>query len=501
MSLLGIDVGTTGCKAGAVDSDGRLLALAYREYEILHQQPGWAEFDSREVWNKIKEVIAEVARATKHDPIVALSMTSCGEAMTPVSSDRRILGNCILGHDLRGEEYVTALGRRPGRERLHELNGNVLGLSYGAPKIEWMRDHRGDLFRQADKLLLWGGLVGYLLGGEATADLSLANRTLWLDLHAEQWSDELLAATGMPRDKLPRLVTSDAMIGVVRDGVADELGLPHGVKIVAGGHDQCCTALGAGVVRNGQAVYGMGTFICVTPVYDNPPASRVMLENGLNIEHHVVRGLYASFLFNLSGGALLRWARDTLAAKDKAEALAQGRDVYDLLLAEMPDSPTGLMVLPHFAQCGPPTFDSDSKGVILGLTLETTRGELIKGLLEGMTYYFKEGLDLIAQAGIPIHEFRATGGGAKGDAWLQITADILGQPIGRLEVSECGVLGAAILAGVGAGVFSSAAETAERWVRVSRMFEPSPARHGAYQDRMGRFKVLYPMLKDYLHAM
>jgi xylulokinase len=219
------------------------------------------------------------------------------------------------------------------------------------------------------------------------------------------------------------------------------------------------------------------------------------------VEHHVVPGLYASFLYNVSGGAVLRWARDTFARVEKAEAAARGLDVYDQLLAEMPAEPTSLMALPHFAPCGPPTFDADSSGVILGLKLETSRGELVKGLLEGVTYYFAEGLDLIAEAGLKVNEYRATGGGAKSDAWLQLTADILGQPICRLQVSECGVLGAAILAGVGAGAFSSAAETAQRCVQVTHTFEPAPARHAIYTERLARYKQLYPLIKGYLHRM
>ena len=503
MSLLGIDVGTTGCKAGVMNAEGHLLALAYREYDILNPQPGWAELDGRAVWGQVKEVVAEVARAARRDPIVALSVSSLGEAMTPVSVDREILGSSILGHDIRGGEYVSAaLVQRPDfRERLHLLNGNVLGASYSAPKLAWLRDHRPEQFGQAHKFLLWGGLVGHLMGGEATADQVLANRTLLLDLQKCDWSAELLEAFGLPLDKLPPVVRSGSVTGVVANEVAAELGLPTEVKIVAGGHDQCCTALGAGVVQPGQAVYGMGTFVCVTPVYPVPPPSPVMLRNGLNVEHHVVPGLYASFLFNVSGGAVLRWARDTFARAEKAEAAARGLDIYDQLLAEMPLEPTGLMVLPHFGPCGPPTFDANSSGVVLGLKLETSRGELTKGLLEGVTYYFAEGLDLIAEAGLKVNEYRATGGGAKSDAWLQLTADILGRPICRLRVSECGVLGAAILAGVGAGVFSAAAETAQRCVHVTRTFEPMPARHTIYTERLAHYKQLYPLIRGYLHAM
>jgi xylulokinase len=500
MSLLGIDVGTTGCKAGKIDSQGKLVALAYREYEILHPQPGWAEFDSQVVWSKIKDVIAEVARKVPHDPVRALCVTSCGEAMAPVSADRRLLGNCLLGLDNRGAEYVDAAGRALGREKIHAINGNVLGLAYSAPKLAWLRDHQPELFETADRFLLWGGLVGYLLGGAPVTDLTLANRTLLFDLRAKDWSPELLEVFNLPREKLPALVDSGVVTGVVDRAVAEELGLPAGVKIVSGGHDQSCTALGVGVTRPGQATYSIGTFICITPVHQRMP-DRSLLDIGMNVEHHVLPDLFVSFLYNASGGALLRWARDTLARREKIELATQNQDVYDLLMAEMPEAPTDLLVLPHFGPCGPPTFETDTSGVILGLKLETSRGELVKGLLEGMTYYFKEGTDLIAQAGLAVEEYRATGGGSRSPAWLQISADILGQPIAQVEVSECGVVGAAILAGVGIGEFSSATETASQVVRVSRRYEPSPARYAAYQERMQLYKGLYPLLGDTLRLI
>ena len=501
MSLLGVDLGTTGCKAGVIDENGRFLALAYREYEMLHPQPGWAELDSQAVWEKVKEVIREVAAGTRRDPITAVAASSMGEAMTPVSSNREILGNCLIGFDSRGEEYVPKLAKNPGRERLHALNGNILGGAYAAPKLEWLRDNDSDRFQRAYKYLLWGGLVGFLLGGEATTDRSLANRTLLLDLHQGDWSPEMLAATGLPLDKFPKVVPSGTLIGEVSDDMADDLGLPRGAKVVAGAHDQCCTALGAGVVKPGLATYGMGTFITVAPVYDTIPPSESMLDSGMNVEHHAVPGLFISFLFNTTGGAALRWVRDTMAHADHVAAKQGGVDIYDLLMAEMPQGPTNLLVLPHFAPCGPPTFDPNSAGVIAGIKLETGRGELTRGILEGVTYYFAEGLDLLAKAGLQANEFRATGGGSKGDAWLQLTADVLGQPIARLAVNECGVMGAAILAGVGSGAFSSPVDTAERFVQVTRWFEPVAARHAVYRERLAQYKQLYPVLKQLLHQL
>jgi xylulokinase len=500
MSLLGIDIGTTGCKAGLLNEEGHLLNLAYREYQIVRLQPGWAEFDSFLVWGKVKEVITEVARSASHDPVKALCVTSCGEAMTPVSADREILGNSILGLDSRGEEYCQVVSSSIGQEELYAINGNILGTSYSAPKLAWIRDHEPDLFNQADLFLLWSGLVGFLLGGEPACDPSLASRTLLFDFKVDDWSKSLLEAFGLPLYSLPRIVPPGTLIGQVKKNIADELGFRGEVDIIVGGHDQCCTALGVGVTQPGQATYSMGTFICITPVHTLQP-NPCLLKNGINVEHHVLKDLYVSFIYNASGGALLRWARDTFAQREKIELAKQNQDVYDLLMMEMPDEPTGLLVLPHFAPCGPPSFEADTSGVILGLTLETERGELIKGLLEGMTFYFKEGIDLIAESGLTIQEYRATSGGSKSAQWLQLSADILGQPIAQVAVSECGVLGAAILAGVGSGVFSSAVETARRVVRVNRVFEPRPEKYSFYQERLGLYKQLVPQLKNVLHEL
>jgi xylulokinase len=500
MSLLGIDVGTTGCKAGLLNEDGRLMSLAYREYPILRPQPGWAEFDSQQVWGIIKGVIAEVAQSANNDPVRALCVTSCGEAMTPVSVDRVILGNCILGLDNRGEEYCQMVSDGIGREELYAINGNILGTSYSAPKLAWLRDHNPELFSQAEWFLLWSGLVAFLLGGEPASDPSLASRTLLFDLMTGNWSETLLEAFRLPIHKLPKIYPPTTVIGQVNREIAVELGFRGKVDIVVGGHDQCCTALGVGVTEPGQATYGIGTFICITPVHRLKP-NPSLLGNGMNVEYHVLKDLYVSFLYNASGGALLRWARDTFAQREKTELDLQNRDVYDLLMMEMPENPTGLLVLPHFAPCGPPSFEADTSGVILGLTLETDRGEMIKGLLEGMTFYFKNGIDLIAQSGLTIQEYRATGGGSKSSDWLQLSADILGQPIAQVAVSECGVLGAAILAGVGTGVFSSAAETASRYVKVNRVFEPRSEKFFFYQERLQLYRQLYPNLKKVLSQL
>lgn len=495
MSLLGIDVGTTGCKAIVLSEEGKLLAIAQREYDVVRPRPGWAELDSRAVWRQVQEMIREVTSKTATDPIAALSISSMGEALTPVSRDRAILGNCLLGFDSRGAEATERLAAIDP-VAFFRRSGNLASPLYGGQKILWLRDHRPELFGDTYKFLAWADLVGYMLGADPCTDYSLANRSLFFDVQQARWSEETLEYLGMPLDKLPAVAQAGTVVGTVSRQAADELGLPGGVKIVLGAHDQCMSATGAGVIRPGQAAYGIGTYICITPAYDTIPPTEGMLAPMLNVEHHTIPGLFVSFYYNLTGGALLKWFRDTFALADKREALAAGRDVYDQLLAEMPAMPTELLVLPHFAPTGPPYFDPQPFGLIAGLSLETTRGTFIKGLLEGVTYYFRQGLEQMAQAGIAITEFRATGGGARSDAWLQISADILGRLLLRTRVTEASALGAIILAGAGSGVYASIEEAVGILVGIDRAFEPDARARAVYNASFARYQSLYPLCQS-----
>ena len=504
MSLLGIDAGTTGCKAALFSLDGRLLALAYEEYDIRSPQPGWAELDAVEVWEKVKATVRRVTAAAggpgSPDPVTALAVSSLGEAVVPVSADRRVLGPSILNFDGRGEEFLPGLRLALDSERLYRLNGNVLGNHYGLTKLMWIRAHQPEVYARAHKFLLWSGFLAYLFGGEPAVDHSLANRTLLFDLHCQDWSPELLALSGLDREKLPDLYPSGTVIGCVSTAVAAELGLPDGVAIVTGAHDQCACAVGCGAVEPGSAVYGMGTFLCITPVFAQPPPAQQMLARGLNTEHHAAPGRYVSFIYN-QGGSLLKWYRDTFAAADHARARAAGRDIYAELIAEMPSGPGRVVVLPHFSVTGPPDFISDSSGVIAGLRLETTRGEVLRGILEGATFYLKECVDNLPATGIDIAEYRAVGGGSKSDAWIQLSADILGRPFARPAVTEAGALGAAILAGVGHGAFASVEDGVAALVRLERRFEPDPALYDRYREAQARYAALWPAVGPYLQSI
>ncbi|MBU0478675.1 hypothetical protein KKC91_08920 [bacterium] len=496
MSLLGIDVGTTGCKAAAFSEDGICLASAYREYDILHSRPDWAELDSQEVLTLVKSSIAEVAAQTRKDPISALSVSSMGEAMTPVTEDRKILGNCILSSDIRGGEHIESLSKEIDQQSFYEINPNILGLNYSLPKLLWLHQYDPECYAKTYKFLLWGDLITFMLGGEAVTSYSLANRTLFFDIRKEDWSDKLLTINKISREKLPKPVPSGTIAGTVSNLIAKELNLDNGVKIVVGGHDQCCNSLGAGIYQPGTAVCGIGTFECITPTYNHIPDSSLMIKNGLNIEHHVLPNLFVSFVYN-QAGSLVRWFRDTFASADK-KIIKDGYDIYERLSNEMPVEPSNLLVLPYFEMTGPPDFISDASGVIVGLKTSTTRGEILKAIMECVAFYFVDNLNALKEIGIDTSEFVATGGGAKSSHWLQIKADIFGIPFVRPCITEASILGAAILAGISTGVFKDPGEGVRCFVRRDTIFEPNSARHKIYLEKLEKYRELFPLLKDFL---
>ena len=251
MSLLGIDVDTSGCKAARFSEDERMVELAYEEYDYQCPQPGWAELDSLKIWRLVKRTIGRAVAGAQSDPVKAVCVSSPGESVVPVTASRAILGPALLNFDVRGEEYLDELHRLIPDEQLYRINGNTLGNQFTLSKLKWIEQHQTDLYRQTEIFLPWSGFVAFMLGAEARADASLANRTLLFDLERRDWSEELLELAQLDRENLPAAVSSGEVISAVAGGIAAELGLPAGIPIVSGGHDLCCNGIGCGVLAPG----------------------------------------------------------------------------------------------------------------------------------------------------------------------------------------------------------------------------------------------------------
>jgi len=502
MSLLGLDVGTTGCKAIVFNREGGILGQGYREYPLLHPRPGWNELDSNQVWEGVKAAIREaVAQAGSADPVRALAASTQGEAATPIDSQGRALANTIVTFDARTVPQSEWWASTMGKKALFAITGQPLHPMYTINKIMWWRQNRPDLYERTWKFLCYGDLVGWRLGAEPVMDWSMACRTMAFDLNRKQWSSDILGLAGVEERLLPQAAPSGTVVGKVSAAMAAELGLPEGAAIVTGGHDQPCGALGAGIIEPGVAMDATGTVECITPVFDHPVLSDRMLESNLPCYIHVAPDRYVALAFNFTGGSLLRWYRDTLGKQERDEAEVTGLDVYEIMIGLAAGGPSPVYVLPHFTSTGTPWMDTEAKGAMLGLTLATTKGEIIKGLLDGITYEMRLNLDCLDQAGVHINRLRAIGGGAKSPTWLQLKANIFNRPVHTLSVSEAACLGAALLAGVGVGEYANLDEGIAQTVQVTGCYEPDPAETARYEEAFQVYREIYPTVKELVHRM
>jgi len=470
---LGLDIGTSGCKAVAFDADGRTIVQAGRDFELRFTPEGGAELDSDEVIGKCLAVIAET-RQQSGGAIRAMAVSSQGEAFTALGQDSRTLCHAMVSSDARAARYACEWPAQFGAERLYQITGHTAHPMFTLFKLLWLRDHRPEVWRQADRFLCFEDLLHHRLGLEPAIGWPLAGRTMLFDVRRHEWSPELLEAIGLTVGKLARPLASGSVVGKTEDGML----------VVASGHDQPCGALGAGATKPGVAMYASGTVECITPAFSKPVFNEELRRSNLCTYDHTVPGMYATVAFSLTGGNLLKWFRDEFASGQS----------YEQVLAAAAPAPTKLLVLPYWTPSGTPHFDVQTPGAILGLRLSTTRGEMLRALLEGVAFEMRLNLEILHDAGCELHELRAIGGGAKSAFWTQLKADVLGKPITTLNVTEAGCLGAAMLA-CAADTGAPLSSLADRWVTPVKRILPQPEPSAYYSRRFAAYRQLRPALQ------
>lgn len=469
MSLLGIDIGTSCCKASVFRADGEMIHCARRRYELQRDNSGGVVLPSEEVWRKICEVIAEAAAAAGKDSIRALCAASMGEAVVPFDAAGRILGDSLTGLDARGDRFLKHLMKQISPEELYHITGLQPASGFTLTNLMWLREMQPELWRKTVCFLPWADLVGFLLCGTAVCNRSLAGRTLLYDLTAGAWSKPIATAAGIDSGKLPPPERSGVPLGRVRPALARELNLSPETVVVTGTHDQCAAALGAGAYRENGAMLGLGTFACLVLVHSAPGEDSPYRGLKLNIEEGPEAGRFVSFLYHASGGALIEWMHREFY-RDLPE-----EGVFDAMFREInPESSATPCVLPFFAGTGPLDHLDGGHGLFSDLDFSHSRASLLRGALEGITLYFREALEVLAKQNRKVTELCVTGGGGESELWLQMTADLLEVPV-RKRAPECGTLGCAMLAGVGCGLFADLNEAAKRMVCPGRLYLPDPA--------------------------
>ena len=502
MSLIGLDVGTTGCRAVVFREDGRILGASGREYPVYAPRPDWAEQDLEQVWNLACSSLSEAVSGTAGDPPVALALSVHGEAVVPVDRQGRPLRRAILGMDRRTVEENRWLAERFGAEALFNRTGMPLHTVNTLPKLLWLKNREPDIWKKADRFLLVEDYFLRRLAGRAVISHCLASRTQMYDLKAGTWAGDILDRCGIESRRLsPLAPEKGGAVGTLTSESAVSAGMANPVTLVSGGHDQACAALGCGVLEGNTAMVSTGTAEVVEVAMASPVLNDALRKGNISIYRHAVPGLYLAMTLNHSGGLLLRWFRDEFCSLETERAAGSGRDAYDLILDPAPSGPTGLLVLPHLAGSGTPLLDTRSRGAILGLTFSTTRSAVAKALLEGLTYELRVNLELLAAAGISIRALHAVGGGAKSPLWLKLKADICGLPVRVPVATEAACMGAALLAGTAVGVYPDLPTAVSQTVRIAGTVEPDPESARLYGEQFKLYREVYPALAPLHHRM
>lgn len=491
--LLGLDIGTSGAKALACDLTGTLLATALSEYPLAQPQPLWSEQDPADWWSGAQTALREVVAALgeRARDVAGLGLTGQMHGSVFLDAAGQVIRPALLWNDQRTAAECAEITERVGAERLIALTGNPALTGFQAPKILWLRNHEPEAYARVAQVLLPKDYIRLLLTGAAACDAADAAGTLLLDLAARDYSQTVLDALDIPRDWLPRVFEGPEVTGRLMPDVARALGLPDGLPVIAGGGDNAAAAVGTGVVTAGVVSSSIGTS---GVVFAHSDAIALDPLGRLHTFCHSVPGRYHLMAVTLSAGGAFRWLRDLLGR-------AYSYDQLTALAAEAPLGAEGLLFLPYLTGERTPHLDPYARGAFIGLTARHGVGHLARAVMEGVVFALADGVQIMRGLNVPIHQIRATGGGGKSALWRAMQADIYGGEVVTLAAEEGPAYGAALLAGVGAGVFADVSDAVARGVRVTGVTTADPERAARYTALHALFQAQYPALRSTMHTL
>lgn len=496
--LLGIDIGTSGLKSLLVDEKGRIITSAYREYNLASPHPGWYEQDPEDWWQAAVEAVQELLfRAGGGVNILAVGLSGQMHGMVGLDADGRVVRPCMIWADLRNSaECDQVYERVGGLEELLKLTNNRLLTGYTGGKVLWVREHEPEVYGQLATVLNPKDYIRFRLTGVRATDVSDASGTGLFDVRKRTWSTTLLKVLDLPERLFPHAYESCEVSGAVSTESGMILGLKAGIPVMGGGGDAVIQTTGTGLVKEGIFATTIGTGGIVSTAldqpYDNPEGRLQVFCNNMPDKWH-------SMGVTLSAGGALRWYRDAFASQEKEIASLTGKDVYDLLMAEAAACPVGsegLLFLPHLLGARCPEPDPNARGAYVGLTIRHDRRHLLRALIEGITFSLKDMTCLYEQMGVVPGELRTSGGGSRSPFWRQIQADVFNRKIHTMyAAAEGGAYGAALAAGVGAGVWLDM-EAAAGCIPVETTELPDPSAVPVYEKLFPLYQHLHQALQD-----
>ena len=488
--LLGIDVGTSACKVAVFDSNGKVIAADNESYPLYYPNPGWVEQDPDEWWQAICKTIRRITGNPEiADRIVGIGIDGQSWSAIPIDREGNCLHNTPIWMDTRARDISARVRADIGEDRIFEVAGNGFEPAYTTPKMLWFKEEMPDVYRKTYQFLQSNSYIAFKLTGVISQDLSQGYGIHFFDQKRLCYDEDLAKELGLDIDMLPEPVACHKLIGTVSKEAAALTGLKCGVPVAAGGLDAACGTLGAGVVRPGQTQeqggQAGGMSICMDEALAHPK---------LILSTHVIPGLWLLQGGSVGGGGVLRWFK---------QELAQGDESFDDLtkLAEsVTPGSEGVLFLPYMAGERSPIWNPDAKAVFYGLSFNKTRAHMIRAALESVAFSLEHNLRTAGEVNAEVTEMISVGGAANSRLWTQIKSDVTGKKIIVPSSDTATTLGAAILAGVGTGIYKDFEEAVSKTVVFTREYFPDAEVHENYKKVMDAYLSLYEHLKDFYHT-
>ncbi|GAB4312090.1 MAG: xylulokinase [Candidatus Sumerlaeia bacterium] len=496
--LIGLDVGTTGIKAVLADSAGKIIATEFVEYPLYFPQPAWAEQNPDDWHQAALRSLAGLVRQSGVRPAAVGGISFSGQmhGLVCLDANYKVLRPAILWCDQRTAAECRYITKKIGFSNLMKHVGNPALEGFTLPKLLWIKRHEPDVFARTRLILLPKDYVRFRLTGDIGIDESDAAGTIMMDLERRQWAAPILKAFGIKPSILPpiREATARAGQGLGREAAA-KTGLPVGTPVIYGGADNAVAAVANGLITPGLVAVSIGTSgTVIAPVKTarKDPRGRVHTFN------HAVPGLWYLMGVMQAAGLSLKWFRDNFGAEERAAERKGGGDAYDLLIqkaAQVPPGAEGLVWLPYLQGERTPHGDANARGVLFGLSARHTRAHVIRAIIEGVSFGLRDSVEILRELGVPMTEIRITGGGAKSAFWRQMLADILQHEVVSIAPQQGPAFGAALIAGVGVGVYKSFEDCTRKIITVEHRSQPDRSKAPIYDKMYAIYTSLYPRLK------
>ena len=485
MYYIGIDLGTSAVKLLLVDGEGRILNTVSGEYPLEFPHPGWSQQNPEDWKYAVLTGIPRLLEGFDRSQVAGIGCGGQMHGLVVLDPDDKVIRPAILWNDGRTAKQVDYLNETVGKKTLSDLTANIAFAGFTAPKLLWLRENEPENFARIAKIMLPKDYINYVLTGVHCCDYSDASGMLLLDVEHKCWSKEMLDICGVKEEQMPRLFESWQPVGTLTDSMALLLGLDPAVKVVAGAGDNAAAAVGTGVVGAGGCNISLGTS---GTVFISSDKFGVDPNNALHAFAHADGGWHLMGCM-LSAASCNKWLCEEILGTD--DYAAEQKPVTDEKLGH-----NHVYFLPYLMGERSPVNDTNARGAFVGMTMDTTRADLVQAVLEGVAFAIRDSVEVARSLGVDIPVSKVCGGGSRSDLWCRIIANVLGIPLQRLKTEQGPGYGGAMLAMVGCGRFASVQAAADALVEVAGEIQPEPALTALYEQRYRSFATLYPALKS-----